>query len=53
MAVVEMRDAVTKMDSLLDAVSRGESFTIVRGGVAMAKMVPVGKVRRTRRTLPT
>src|SRR5258706_15894031 len=42
MGTIDARDAAKEMDSLLDAVSRGESFAIARGGIAVAQMVPVG-----------
>jgi len=43
MGAIDVKDVIVKMNSLLDAVSRGESFEIAREGVPVAQVVPLSK----------
>lgn len=48
MREIQTTDAKAHLTQLLDAVERGESFTITRHGRAVAHLVPAGDQRRAR-----
>ena len=55
MGAIDVKDVIVKINSLLDAVGRGESFEIAREGVPVAQMVPLSKSApktRTKRRMP-